>query len=151
MEGRGNASIHDVVISKTPLSNDTQAQSVTSSAVPKRKQQELQNQIASAKHARSTLDAYLGTFNAENVAMSELSDRFASHALLARKLDNDILDLEHELTDLTESSKTSEVITEKEDATHLPWQVAINVWAQADAEEAEILIIYGALLIPSTK
>ncbi|KJA24214.1 hypothetical protein HYPSUDRAFT_136419 [Hypholoma sublateritium FD-334 SS-4] len=147
VEGRGNASIHDVVISKTPISSNPPAWRTGSLRVQERKEQELKNQIASAKHARSTLDTYLSTLNAENVAFSQLGDRFADHALLARNLDNNILDLVHELADLTASSKaqnkTPTLPAEEVEETHLPWQVSINVWAQTDEEEAEISIIYA--------
>ena len=94
----------------------------------------------SAKHARSTLDAYLVTCNADNLAVSQLSERFANHAFLARKLDNDILDLEQELAS---SAIQKQIPAEEDESAHLPWRVAIDVWAPTDDEEAEILIIYS--------
>ena len=90
---------------------------------------------------RSTLDAYLVACNADNLAVSQLSERFANHAFLARKLDNDILDLEQELAG---SEIQKQIPAEEDEATRLPWQVVIDVWAPTDDEEAEILITYGA-------
>ena len=102
---------------------------------PKRTQRELKNQIASAKHARSTLDAYLVACNAGNLAVSQLSERFANHAFLARKLDNDILDLEQELAS---SAIQKQIPAEEDESARLPWRVAIDVWAPTDDEEAEV-------------
>ncbi len=146
MGGQGNASIHDVVISTTPLLNDTDVENTSAGVLlnPERKQKELKNQIASIKYARSTLDAYLAACNAENMAIAQLTERFANHAFLARKLDNDIVNLEHELAS---SEIQKQKPREEDEATRLPWRVAIDVWAQTD-EEAEILIIYGASQIP---
>ena len=152
VEGLGNASIHDVVISTTPLFNDTDTLDTSDGSflpiIPERKHQELKNQITSVKQARSTLDAYLVACNAENLAIAQLTERFTNHAFLARKLDNDILDLERELAS---SAIRTHMQVGEDEATRLPWRIAIDVWAQADEEEAEILIVYGASRIWSTK
>ncbi len=151
MEGLGNASIHDVIISTTPLFNDTDSLDTSDSflpIIPKREHQELKNQIASVKHARSTLDAYLLACNGENLAIAQLTKRFTNHAFLARKLDNNILDLERELAS---SVLQTQMPAEEDEATRLPWRVTIDVWAQTDEDEAEILIIYSASQIWSTK
>ncbi len=81
------------------------------------------------------------------MAIAQLTERFANHAFLARKLDNDIVNLEH---DLASSEIQKQKPREEDEATRLPWRVAIDVWAQTNEEEAEILIIYGASQIPSS-
>ncbi len=84
----------------------------------------------------------MDSYNANNVAFSELGNRLTSHVLLARKLDNDILDLKQKLADLVENSNAKKEKSMAE-AKYLPWQIAINVWAQANEKEAAIWVVYG--------
>ena len=133
MEGRGHASIHDVVIFKVPQPSQESSEAFSESSVDaiirERKRRELKNQITSVKQTRSALNAYLGTLRANEVDVSKLGDIFTSHNLLARKLDNDILDLENELAEMTQNIHSTlnwEDLTPKTPQT-LSWQLTINV------------------------
>lgn len=94
------------------------------------------------KHARASLDAYLGTLKANEV---DLDDIYSIHGALSRKLDNNILDLEQEILELEREEKLlrSQDSSADEELARLPWQIAINIFAQQD-EDAELRIKYGA-------
>lgn len=146
MEGRGHASIHDVAIFKAPQPSQESSESSVDAIIRERKRRELKNQIASVKQTRSALNAYLGTLRANEVDVSKLGDIFTSHNLLARKLDNDILDLENELVEMTQKIDSKPYWEDLPPRTPrvLSWQLTINVWVEID-EIVEILVKYGAL------
>lgn len=65
--GPGNAAIHNVVISRTP----TNLFKYHSNIPLKRKRHETKLELQNAKHARTTLDSYLGTVDAQEVDISK--------------------------------------------------------------------------------
>ena len=147
VEGRGHASIHDVAISKVPQSSQESSNPSADAIIHKRRRRELKNRIASVKKTLSALDDYLGTLKANEVDVSKLADIFSNHNLLAQKLDNDILNLEEELAEVTESIDSTPSLKERSLPTtgNLYWQLTINVWVEVD-EVVEILVKYGARL-----
>ncbi|KJA24213.1 hypothetical protein HYPSUDRAFT_38990 [Hypholoma sublateritium FD-334 SS-4] len=143
VEGRGHASIHDVAILKAPQPSQESPESSVDAILRERKRRELKNQIASVKQTRSALNAYLGTLRANEVDVSKLGDIFTSHNVLAQKLDNDILDLETELVEMTQNMVLTPNWEDVPSQTPrvLSWQLTINVWAEVD-EIVEILVKY---------
>ena len=104
----------------------------------------MKNQITNVKQARAQLDAYLRSIKPEFMNVGNLETIFGNYSALAEKLDNNILDLEQELEEVTtEQSRLQSDTSADEKFARLPWQVSIKVWAQKD-EEVDILLTYGS-------
>ncbi|KAF8148202.1 hypothetical protein B0H34DRAFT_833314 [Crassisporium funariophilum] len=142
VEGQGNASIHDVIVSRTPRPPSLVAPAVASDS-KKRKLEEMKKALESAHQSRTALKVYLGTFNAHDVPLLDLESALIKHSALTRKWDTQILDLEKEVAELEIALNSNVPPVQAYDAS---WQVVINVSGQVN-EEVVILLkyaVYGA-------
>ena len=142
MEGRGNASIHDVNISRPlpPLKPSKSIPGSNTEDVLKRKYDETKKALESAQQSRFTLTRYLATVSATQMDISNLSSMLDEYNLAARKFDLQILDLEKELAKLERQIQSESRSTNAQPIQF--WQVAINVHGQID-EKVTVLLKYG--------
>ncbi|KAF8150427.1 hypothetical protein BJ912DRAFT_1016763 [Pholiota molesta] len=144
VEGRGQASIHDVAISWTPQDQFIlQHEHVVAHAGNPlgRRREEIKKATQSVEEARRALTTYLGSVKANEVGMDKFAAILDSHETLSRKFDLRILDLEKELSELTLQAGIEKLKASESVALQQTWQVAVNLWAEA-SEDVEIKIQY---------
>ncbi|KAF8199017.1 hypothetical protein BJ912DRAFT_1020342 [Pholiota molesta] len=144
VEGRGQASIQDVAISRTPQDQFIvqHERSVAHAASPlARRREETKKAIQSAEEARRALTTYLATVKANEVGADMFAAILDGHETLARKFDLRILDLEKELSELTLQAGIEKLKASENVAQQQTWQIAVNLWAEA-GEDVEINIQY---------
>jgi len=142
VEGRGNASIHDVnILRPPPLSKVSKSDpgSITAESL-ERKRDETKKALERAQESRSILKGYLATVSATDTSIISFSNMLSEYNLTARKFDLQILDLEKELARIE-----GQIQAESRSANVQPvqsWQVVINVHGKVD-EEVTTLLKYG--------
>ena len=136
MEGRGNASIHDVNISK-PLES---SEPISASGSTSEEFLKYKKALESAQQSRSTLTSHLSTVSATQIDISNLSGMLDEYNLTTRKFDFQILDLEEELAEIERQNQAESRSTNTEPVQF--WQVTIDVHGQID-EEVTVLLRYG--------
>lgn len=145
VEGRGNASIHDVAVSKTPSPprkfssiDNTQARNPL-----KRRKEELNLELANTKQVRAALDKFLGIVGESEFEASQLEGTLDTYFKLARKVGTGVLDLEKELLEVDELIKQEEKQSRAVPFTP-SWQVSIDVHGKVD-ENVRVYLKYGKL------
>jgi uncharacterized protein (TIGR02231 family) len=141
VEGRGAATIHDVVVSRAP-----QEPVVTTSsalAVLLLKKQRTEKALQRCKKSIASLETYLGTLNVERVNVSQIGDVMRGFDSQGEQLDDRVLGLEQQL-----STTEDEIRVERERLAgpskndKLGLRAAIGIFAASEGD-VEIVLIYA--------
>lgn len=143
VEGRGNASIHDISISQTPRPSrkSTSIASTHARNPLKRQQEELNSELANTQQVRAALNNFLGIVSDRGFETSQLEGTLDTYFTLARKIGIRVLDIEKELLELGER-----IVQEENNNRMAPfspsWQASIDVHGKVD-ESVRIYLKYG--------
>ncbi|KAK0462507.1 uncharacterized protein EV420DRAFT_1265735 [Desarmillaria tabescens] len=141
-EGRGSATIHDVVLSTIlpPSIATTSAKLVDLQS----KRDQLQKALSRVTKALGSLESYLGPMNVQYIDSTKLTAVVDSYDSAAEKLDDRVLKLEKELKDTEDAIRTGQVALSRppEANSLLKHRVSIGVFADSGGE-VEISLIYG--------
>uniref|UniRef100_A0A8H8CPA6 DUF4139 domain-containing protein n=1 Tax=Psilocybe cubensis TaxID=181762 RepID=A0A8H8CPA6_PSICU len=144
VEGRGNASIHDVVVAKTlppPRKSSNTIDNTQARNPLKRRKKELESELDSTRHARTALDKSLDTVGEGGFEASQLEGTLDTYFRLGRKVALRILDIEKELLEVEELIKQEE--KQRKAAPFIPsWQVSIDVHGKFD-ENVRVYLKYA--------
>ncbi|KAK0488983.1 hypothetical protein IW261DRAFT_1442573 [Armillaria novae-zelandiae] len=121
VEGRGNATIHDV-----------------------NKRDQSQKALGRVKKALESIEGYLGTMNIQHVDPTNLSALVDNYDSAAEKLDNRVLTLEKELKNTEEAIRAEQLVLSSppEANSLLKQRVSVGVFAGAGGE-VELILIYA--------
>lgn len=142
VEGRGNATIHDVVLSSMPRPPMTSTSAKLVDLQSKRDQ--LQKALGRAKKALESLENYLSTMNIQHVDSSNLTAVVDNYDSAAEKLDDRVLTLEKELKDTEDAIRAEQQVLLSPPEAHslLKQRVSVGVFAGAGGE-VELTLIYA--------
>ena len=136
MGGEGNASILDVVVSRSPR--------VPAGLSPdplEHKLEKCKMALVSARESRTMLRNYLSTVGAASVDISQLDAVFDAYESLTSKADTRITDLENEV-DRIQGDIRSRMVQSLDVADTQGWQAVVLLDGQVD-EEVVLNISYG--------
>ncbi|KAK0202646.1 hypothetical protein DFS33DRAFT_1341884 [Desarmillaria ectypa] len=142
VEGRGAATIHDVVLSTIPLPPIATTSSKLVDLQNKRDQ--LQKALDRVRKALGSIESYLGTMNMQYIDPTKLTAVVDSYDSAAEKLDVRLLKLEKELKDTEDAIKAEQLVLSSppEANSLLKQRVSVGVFADSGGE-VEIILIYA--------
>ncbi|KAH9484488.1 Protein F37C4.5 [Psilocybe cubensis] len=145
VEGKGNASIHDVTVEHTVPPQNSDDNSEQSRLV--RECSNIETALQSARSSREALNKYLSTVHAEKVDIARLESTLDGYMMLGQKIGQKILDLKKELSVAQqELARVREADRKAPKVQPFSWKVSINVHGQL-TETVRIFIkyvVYGA-------
>ena len=138
MGGEGNASILDVIVSRSQISP------IPAELSPdplKHKLEECKRALVSARESRTMLRNYLSTVGAACVDISQLDAVFDTYETLTSKADTRITDLENEV-DRIQGDIRSRMVLSSAVVDTQGWQAVVLLDGQVE-EEVVLNITYG--------
>ncbi|KAK0467076.1 uncharacterized protein EV420DRAFT_1507065 [Desarmillaria tabescens] len=142
VEGRGPATIHDVVLSTIPPPPIATTSAKLVDLQDKRDQ--LQKALGRVRKALGSLESYLGTMNVQYIDPTTLTAVVDNYDSAAEKLDDRVSKLEKELKDTEDAIRTEQVALSSppEANSLLKHRVSVGVFADSGGE-VEIILIYA--------
>ncbi|KAG7444922.1 uncharacterized protein BT62DRAFT_987547 [Guyanagaster necrorhizus] len=142
VEGRGAATIHDVVLSTIPPPPIATTSAKLVDLQNKRVQ--LQKALDRVKKALGSLESYLGTMNSQYIDPTKLTVVVDNYDSVAEKLDDRVLELEKELKDTEDAIKAEQLMLSSppEANSLLKQRVSVGIFADSGGE-VEIILIYA--------
>lgn len=142
VEGRGNATIHDVVLSAIPR---PPVASTSAKLVDlQNKRDQLQKALGRVKKALESIESYLKTMNMQSVNPNNLTAVVENYDSAAEKLDDRVLTLEKELKDIEDAIRAEQLVLSSppEANSLLKQRVSVGVFAGTGGE-VELVLIYA--------
>ncbi|KAK0188984.1 hypothetical protein F5146DRAFT_1057481 [Armillaria mellea] len=142
VEGRGNATIHDVVLSAMP--RPPVATTSAKLVDLQNKRDQLQKALGRAKKALESIESYLNTMNMQSVNPNNLTAVVENYDSAAEKLDDRVLTLEKELKDTEDAVRAEQLVLSSppEANSLLKQRVSVGVFAGTGGE-VELVLIYA--------
>ena len=143
MEGRGAATIHEVVVSKLPQAPIVSASPTLAGLLHKKER--TQKALERCEKSLASLETYLGTLNVQSIDVSQIGHVMKSFDTEGEKLDDKVLELGQQLRTIENEIKVErESLTGPSKNDKLGLQAAIGIFAASEGE-VEIALIYGEL------
>lgn len=141
VEGKGSATIHDVIFSTTPLSTPLPNSPKLRNLLRARKR--LEKGLERCAESLLSLKAYLGTLNAQHLDVSQLSQIMAGYDAAAEELDEKSIDLEEKLSALLVEIEAEQQLSATTAGNHsLATNIGVDLVIAVDGD-VEIVLIYG--------
>jgi uncharacterized phage infection (PIP) family protein YhgE len=142
VEGKGSATIHDVIFSMTPRITSVVPQSSMLKDL-QHERKRLQKAFERCTESLSSLKAYLRTLNVQHLQISQLSEIMESYDAAAEQLDDKSLDLEEQISVMNAKIKVEQLKpAAPSENNNLKKSVGIDLSATVDGE-IEITLMYG--------
>lgn len=141
MEGKGLATIHDVIITMAtnPQSNSSKSLALINLL---RKRTRTEKALERCLEAQSSLKAYLRTLNTQYINAQELSKIIEEYEKVSEQLDDKVLDIQEQLELVIEEIKQETKLQEPNSGDKLRTCVGIDLFATSGGQ-IEIILIYG--------
>ncbi|PBK99485.1 hypothetical protein ARMGADRAFT_1008012 [Armillaria gallica] len=142
VEGRGDATIHDVVLSTIP--RPPIATTSAKLADLQNKRDQLQKALGRVRKALESIENYLATMNMQYIDPVNLTAVVDNYDSAAEKLDDRVLTLEKELKDTEDAIRAEQLVLSSppEANSLLKQRVSIGVFAGSGGE-VELILIYA--------
>ncbi|PBK99487.1 hypothetical protein ARMGADRAFT_1059619 [Armillaria gallica] len=142
VEGRGEATIHDVVLSTIP--RPPIATTSAKLADLQNKRDQLQKALGRVRKALESIENYLATMNMQYIDPVNLTAVVDNYDSAAEKLDDRVLTLEKELKDTEDAIRAEQLVLSSppEANSLLKQRVSIGVFAGSGGE-IELILIYA--------
>lgn len=142
VEGRGDATIHDVVLSSMPPPPIATTSAKLVDLQGKRDQ--LQKALGRVRKALESIENYLATMNMQYIDPSNLTAVVDHYDSAAEKLDDRVLTLEKELKDTEDAIRAEQLVLSSppEANSLLKQRVSVGVFAGSGGE-VELILIYA--------
>ncbi|KAK0446772.1 hypothetical protein EV421DRAFT_1791263 [Armillaria borealis] len=142
VEGRGDATIHDVVLSTMPL---PPIATTSAKLVDLRgKRDQLQKALGRVRKSLESIENYLATMNMQYIDPINLTAVVNNYDSAAEKLDDRVLTLEKELKDAEDAIRAEQLVLSSppEANSLLKQRVSVGVFAGTGGE-VELILIYA--------
>ncbi|KAF8877367.1 hypothetical protein BD779DRAFT_1475255 [Infundibulicybe gibba] len=141
VEGRGSATIHDVIMSEAPVKRA----SSTSPALEalKMKRSRTKNALDRCNELLASLGSYLGTAHVKHIAANDLGSFVDNYTTTCERLDERVIELKQELEVIDADLKAArDALGIARESELLRQQIAISVFVEVGGD-VEVVLIYA--------